>query len=725
MRKILRIQLLASTAPILMFGLISFPAFAERGTIDEVIVTSQKIEQRIEDVGASISVLGADALEFRDLDSVSDIAISIPNLNYGEVAGAAQITVRGIGLNVETGFAEPAVAVHLDGVYLGRSNAAALGFGDLASVEVLRGPQGTLYGRNATGGVLNFNAKKPTDAMEAGLTAGIGSFEAFGVRGHLSGPLSDALRARVFVDYKEDDGYIENVTTGGNEGGVENLTIRGALSWDVTDNLTADLSYLNVDQEWGGPSFEKLAPFLGFGTVDLRPNIINNDITPKSNIDMQVAALNLFWEGDGFTLRSITGYTTFERVDIFDGDQTTTDVLRSGRDEDADAITQEFNLTGSSFGGKLDWIGGAFYLNEDSTAITSVDAGVVGSVILSPNPPPNPGGFLINSLAFNQLIEELEAYGVFADITINVTDALRLKGGLRYSDETKSASQSVVNLDGLLIAGGIGFPLQCQGFLSEVSFDDVSPKGGIEYDVSESVMTYAQYQQGFKSGGFNQAGCTPFEPEEVDSYEIGTKGIFADGRGYFSLSGFHYDYTNLQVLQIVGGAFGFINNAASSSVNGLELEVQFDLAENFSVEFAGSWLDATYDSFIDGVNDFSGNMLSRAPEFTLFGGVEYGVPLGCGFAEELRLRGEVFWSDDVFFRPRNAAADMQESYAVANVYATISGRDDRYQIRGFVKNIGDEEYLQNVIALFTQEASLDGSYAVGRTWGVEVGVKFN
>jgi iron complex outermembrane receptor protein len=689
--------------------LVSVPIHAEGLSLEEVIVTAQKRAQGLSELSASITVVGGEDLAFRDISNASDISQSVPNLQYGNVAGASQITIRGIGLNVETGFAEPAVAVHIDGVYLGRANGAALGLSDLAAVEVLRGPQGTLYGRNATGGVINFITNKPTPEFEAEIALGLGSFDAVKGRGYISGPLTENVRGRAFVEYKDDEGYIRNGFTGKTEGGVEASTFKGSLSYDLTDSLVSDFSYLLVTQNWHGPTFEKVIPgnFAAIPGVgfDSRPHHIRNNVDPKSNIDMEVASLSFDWSAEGFTLRSITGYSKFDRLDHLDGDQTSLDYLVSGRDENAEAFSQEFNLSGT-YRDNFDWLVGAYALKEESFSRTDVDADTFTSPALAGFP-------AFQSLAVNQLIEEVNVLGFFSDTTIHLADDMRVKAGIRYSEEKKKGNQTVVNLDGALTL--------CENKNSDISFYDVSPKLVFEYDINDEIMAYAQSQQGFKSGGYNQSGCEAFEPEEVDAYEVGVKSTLFDDRLFMAISAFSYDYTNLQVLQ-VRSSVGYVENAADSKINGFEIESKLAVTEAIAVDVSASWLDATYGSFIDANGaDYSGNILSRSPEYTVFGGLDYTLPLNLDRIDELRLRAEVYWSDDVYFRPGNAETDKQDSYSVVNLYASLYGGESRYHVGAFVKNATGRAYLESLISLVD---GLDGHYAAPRTWGVEMSVKF-
>jgi iron complex outermembrane receptor protein len=717
--------------------------------LEEVIVTAQKQAQGLSDLSASITVVGGEDLGFRDISNASDISQAVPNLQYGNVAGASQITIRGIGLNVETGFSEPAVAVHIDGVYLGRANGAALGLSDLAAVEVLRGPQGTLYGRNATGGVINFITNKPTQEFEGEIGLGLASFDGVSGRGYISGPFTEKFRGRVFVEYEDGDGHIKNGFTGESEGGVEATTLKGSLSYDLTDSLTSDLSYLLINQNWHGPTFEKVVPG-GFSSIqgvgfDERPNHIRNNVDPKSYIDMQVASLSLDWSTDNFNLRSITGYSKFERFDHMDSDATALDYLVSGRDENAEAFSQEFNLSGS-YRDKVDWIVGAYALHEESYALVDVvtgeykggpalafamGAGEYG--VENPNDLLSDPAFIADfatwsadpdntvflavpvfeSLAVNRLIEQIDVLGFFSDTTIHFTEAMRVKAGMRYSEEKKKGNQTVRNFDGALTL--------CDGLDSKISFYDVSPKLVLEYDISDGTMAYVQYQRGFKSGGYNQSGCEAFEPEEVVAYEAGVKSKLFDDRLFLAIAAFSYDYSNLQVL-LIRNFVGYVENAADSKINGFELESKLSVSENITIDFAASWLDAIYGNFIDSDgSDYSGNHLSRSPEYTAFGGLDYTLPLNLDRIDELRLRAELYWSYDVYFRPSNNEEDKQDGYSVVNMYASLYGGESRYHIGAFVKNVTDEEYLESVIKLAD---GLDGHYSMPRTWGVEMSMKF-
>lgn len=717
--------------------------------LEEVIVTAQKQAQGLSDLSASITVVGGEDLKFRDISNAADISQSVPNLQYGNVAGASQITIRGIGLNVETGFSEPAVAVHLDGVYLGRANGAALGLSDLASVEVLRGPQGTLYGRNATGGVINFITNKPTREFESEIALGVASFDGVAGRGYVSGPFSEKLRGRAFVEYEDGDGHIRNEFTGKTEGGVEATTVKGSLSYDLSSILVADVSYLYINQNWHGPTFEKIKPG-GFSSIqgvgfDPRPHHVRNDVDPGSAIDMQVASVTLDWSINEIILRSITGYSKFERNDKIDGEQTALDYLISGRDENSESFSQEVNISGS-FGDKVDWLLGGYALHEESYALTTVNTGeykggpalafAMGAGEYGVNNPndllsdpsfaadfatwsadPDNAAFLavpvFTSLAKNRLIEQIDVLGFFTDATLNFTDYMRVKGGVRYSEERKKGNQTVVNFDGALTL--------CDDLDSEISFYDVSPKAVFEYDVTGGTMAYAQTQYGFKSGGYNQSGCEAFEPEEVVAYEVGIKSKLFDDRLFLALAGFSYEYSNLQVL-LIRNFVGYVENAADSTINGFELEAKYALSERIGVDISASWLDAVYDSFIDSDgSDYSGNHLSRSPEYTLFGGMDYTLPLDIARFDELRLRAEIYWSDDVYFRPSNTDDDKQDDYSVVNLYATLLGGASGYQVSTFVKNATGRSYLESVIKLAD---GLDGHYAMPRTWGLEMSVRF-
>ena len=289
--------------------------------IEEIVVTATKRAQTVSEVAGSISAISADAIEQRSINNIEDIQGMVPNLNFRDHLGSRLISIRGIGGNIETGVVEPGVAAHLDGVYLPRGDILAVDFNDLERVEVLRGPQGTLYGKNATGGTVNFVSKAPRDEFEGRITAGAGSFEGWRTSAVLSGPLSDGVAARVSAFYSDDLGYVDNVWTGNEIGGGERFGVRGTLAVDFNDHWTALVSAYHQEADLSGPAQVDFAlptaVFPAAVSAFFGATIVNTDdwhevaqaFDPKTEIETTGASLRVEASlADSLTLTSTTGY---------------------------------------------------------------------------------------------------------------------------------------------------------------------------------------------------------------------------------------------------------------------------------------------------------------------------------------------------------------------------------------------------------------------------------
>ena len=320
----------------------------------------------------------------------------------------------------------------------------------------------------------------------------------------------------------------------------------------------------------------------------------------------------------------------------------------------------------------------------------------------------------------------------FVDAAIHIKDWFTVYGGLRVSRDKKEVTQNKT-----FIIGD-----NCTNRFDEAEWTSVSPKIGVRSTFFDGIMAYVQYQEGFKAGGFNLSGCGDrFEPELIESYEAGLKTSWFDGLLTVNATGFTYAYTDLQVFQIRNFA-GNIDNAPEAEINGAELEISSSPIDLMRIDVAVSYLDATYVEFsaVDGLDlanaaglvnanlatpqDVSGNHLNRAPEFTVFVGLEYGVPLGEGGSwGTLIARGEFFWTDEFFFRPFERDFDRQEPYKIYNAFLTWMSADMRYSLRGWVKNLGNQAYLN---AAYSSDVTLQqlGNYAPPRTWGFDVRVAF-
>ncbi len=711
---------LAATVPL--------PAFAQ---LDEIIVTATKREASIQSLSQAITAVSGSDLDFRGATATEDLQFQVPNLFYGESTGTSLITIRGVGLSVETGFAEQGVASHVDGVFLPRPGMTNIVIGDLERVEVLRGPQGTLYGRNSTGGIINYITRKPTEDFEAGLTLGGGSFTTINANGYVSGPLvEDKLLARVYVDFEDTDGYIENPVLGSNIDEQTSFGLRGSVRYLANESFTLDMS-VNYLRREGGLAYNQATNFFGSTApfAQTTPNVIPSEDDHDSLQEVLGVTGTATWEAENFTVKSITSYYRETRNEFYDSDGVSLAFTDVDRFDLSRTFQQELNINGTAFDGRLDWIAGGYFFYED--AILNVDIPTLGTL-----------------LRLEQSQDEQNVnYAGFTDLTYSITDQLRVIGGVRISRDERNVDSFLFNP---LTTLALLPPVTCTGVDTEINKTFVNPKGVIEFDATDDVMLFAGYQRGSKPGGkiFGDPTCgATFGDERVEAIEGGFKSSWMDGNLVINASGFYYDYSDYQVFQIIFPS-STVLNAPEASAFGAEVEIFAAPTENTRVNFGASYLNAEFDRFSDtdsfgllglvpGIpgtpQDLSGNKLARAPEFTINAGAEgtWPIPNG-GLFGSITLRGEVFYTTEIFFRQFNESFDRQDGYAIGNIFVAINSSDEKYQLRGFVKNVGDTEYIVSQFSNASPEpafggfgnAATLGLYGRPRSWGVELSAKF-
>ncbi|MGB0922097.1 MAG: TonB-dependent receptor [Alphaproteobacteria bacterium] len=738
------------------------PAMAQ---IDEIVVTATKQSKALQDVSASVSAFSSDQLEARGLANAQDLAFGVPGLIYGETQGTPQITIRGIGLSVETGAAEEGVASYINGVVLPRAQLANLAFGDLERAEVLRGPQGTLYGRNATGGAINYITKRPTYEFEVSVSGEHSSFGTWSGEVAMAGPIiEDYVGVRVYARYKESDGYVENLSQYSSQDrlvGSEDIALRGTIVVKPFENVEVDLTLGHFARE-GTFSSMQMTNLVGIPTPNLpsndpyytiEPNKAYHDFEDQAELNATMISARISWEFDDFELRSTTGFTSFDTYSLADGDfrdPRTTDpglplplpleypsgdgnfALLSAND--FEAFSQELSLTGEIFT-DLNFVVGAFYLS--TTGIFNIGPSTGANAVV-----PN------TTVQDYRNDEDNESLGLFLDAAYSVTDWLRLLGGLRWGYDIKAVEQS--ENGPIPFATGYNQEDGSCDLDGELKWTNLSPKIGLEVDASDSIMIYGTYQQATKPGGYNIAECGyTFDQEEIAAFEIGVKTSLFDNRVTLNAAGFYYDYEDYQVFQITPQVTAEVLNAPKASIRGFEAEVAAQPFSFMRLDFGASYLDAKYDEFfaVDSIykvpglglyevqQDLAGNRLTRAPKYTLNAGLQFHIPINWLFLGNATLRLEGTHVDDVYFRQFNHELDLQEAYTVANLFISIASREGNVRLKGFIKNVTDEAYIvsqfSNPIELFVtapdeqgRQSTFAGIYGPPRSIGVTLNVDF-
>ena len=708
--------------------------------IEVIIVSATKRAESVQDIPLSVTTFSQAQLDIKGASNLAGIQESTPNLNFSvQSAGqnVARVTLRGVGTETLVGGGDPGVALHIDGVYVGRNSAAAGDVFDVERLEVLRGPQGTLYGRNATGGSINIITKKPTFENEGYVDFTVGNYNERRVRGVANVPLSDNLSSRISIFSQSHDGYIENLYAYGrdsddkdSQGGRFQLLydadsgneylFRGYFSKSGGVGPGSVFLGKDINTVSGYPALylvginsapagaPVLADAYGLGTtvtgdpISARPTDLHQmrKDTPEF-IDMLIqgmdfeANVNL---SDDVLFKSITSYQTNDNEILVDADNSEIAIETRYRNNMAKQFSQEFNFI-SQTDEPFQWILGAYFYHEELTErfqTTSAPGLVPLDTVLPPGAVPGGGGVGQTRIAGH----DVDSAALFVQLSYEISDKLSVTGGVRYTRDEKEQFREIggsVDITNNLefMTGAIGPRAPDSG---ETSFSEVSYRFSADYELSDDSLLFASYARGYKSGGFDFNGGqviegteqVPYEPEYVNAIEVGSKNRLFDNTVILNITAFHYDYEDLQVFRLT--SFGpLTDNAAQSTIQGLELEVKYEPTENFKLDGSIGYLDATYDEYSierPVPTDFTGKRLNYAPEYTANLGAEYTMTL-----DDAYLTARLDWSyrDDTFFDRANTELDMQEAYSLIN--ARLRYDAESYYVDLWMKNVGDEDYV--------------------------------
>lgn len=700
-------------------------------TVDEIVVTANKREESVQSIPAAVTAIGGAALQQQGIGNVPDLQMRVPSLVAGSGPFVTAVSLRGVGTNNLSAASQPGVAIHIDGVYQPRLSAGALGALDLERVEVLRGPQGTLYGRNASGGVINYVTAAPGGELSGAVTAGYASYDEVRLGGFLNVPLGDRIRGRLAVDYTDrSDGFVENARAGGPDADKgSTLSSRLKIAADLTDTVTAELSAYYLNREGGFPYIQLDGPpnaaavagnpFLAGAVVPLRPHTMTSDLAPSSDLDTYGATLTISADLGFATLKSISAYSWYRYVDHFDADATNLAFTEQTDGHKSKTLSQEINLTGAT--SRLNWLVGAFYLDDSLQMDTQFDF---------------PLGFPASGLAPDGRLSiqsrpyDTTTIAVFTDNSFALNDRLRLIAGARYTTDKVDVTQ-LVTLNRVQTPVGVLPSLTvCNNFQNDLTFDSATGRGGLQYDIAEGAMSYMTVSTGYKAGGVNPSACgNTYRPEKVTAYEGGLRLKLLDGRLALNPTVFYYDYQDFQVSQLVGLS-QLLMNAPEATVKGFEIESVFAATPQLTVNANLTLLDSTYgDGFQNtdplniaaGAQDLEGRRLNRSPKVSGSLGVQYRTDLsGLG---RLTARADVYASSRIYFREFNSKADSQSPYATLNLNLIWDSPNGRYSARLYAKNATDTDYL-GALASADSFGARFINYAPPRQVGAELTARF-
>lgn len=704
--------------------------------LEEVVVTAQKRAQDMQDVPIAVTAMSADIIKQAGISDMKGIAVRTPGFTMGSYNPTQpQMFIRGIGSNGDgAGGGEQSVALFLDGVYINRSAGAGTELYDLESIEVLRGPQGTLWGKNAIAGAINLTSKKPTEELEASVEMGIGTYGLKSYRGMITGPLSENLNGKISFSQKDRDGYVESVIAPEVEtGNLDSSNLRAQLLFtpNTVVEMLLTLDY-GTDKRSGAattPARDQglMGMFLqspALPVADFHENYLEEP--GKTDMESKGLSLQVDWDAELGTLTSLTAYresdTTSNQITLGTG-ITTFPVLTIDNFavESSEMFSQEFRLAGEM--GDLIWQTGFYYNNEKTRRheggafTTAVDLGALfsGNGIV-------PLGFTA-PLAddFSTQTNETTSLAIFGQGTYALTENLDITLGLRFTREEKDFAN-------VGTSGSALYVLEDYDVATEETWTAPTYKLVANYHVDEDTMIYLSAATGFKSGGFDGTAstglgaATPFNEERALNLEFGFKSMLLDNRLRLNGALFNTDYQDLQILQSFPNGSPVpplqTKNAGEAVSRGIELEATLAVTENLLLSATYAHLDTEYSQLDGNLSSFEGNQLRNAPRNAYSLAATYDWHMAGGGS--VNTRAEYVAKEKAYQDVQNIEHAAIPAYRVINLRAAYTSPDERWELAGWIDNALNEEYYLHNYELLPFGAihipALPRTYGVTLTW---------
>ena len=709
---------------------------ATRPAIEEIIVTAQKREESLQDTPVAVTAFTETAIEELGLEDISEIANFTPNLVFDTtspisgLSSGAIVFVRGIG-NSDFGLTtDPGVGIYVDGVYMSRSAGGVLDVLDIERIEVLRGPQGTLFGRNTIGGAINITARKPGDELGGQVAVTAGNFERRDVRASVDVPISEQLRATIAVSEKNRDGFVDRVLVGDKLGDDDEFSFRGVVVFEPSDSLDFLLSvdHTEIDEQSAGSVLHGftagagtvgygLATFgdIGMGLADLAQYVTDGDddityATGVSGTELDIDGVSFIgtWHGVNFDLKYTLSHRQTEGGFNRDPDNSPHAITETlNPDYDHEQTTHELQLTGAAFDDRLKYVAGLYAFDEEGTDNVYVP------VFL-----PTPDLAVGFPAAIHNLADvDNKSEAAYLQLTWDLTDTFSITGGFRHTKDDKEfvyTQYIAADIDGNPLPFFPGAVTETGDFRPGLlpivgngsgvvndSFKETTFKFGVDAHLFDGTLVYYSFSQGFKSGGFvlRYVEYAPqvrnFEPELLDTHEVGVKWQGFDDRVRLNAAAFLSDYQEVQVtfFDSLGGPV--TANSGSVNIAGLELELTALVTANLRLDLGYGYLDADYDTInpIEGLSltiDESAKLVN-APAHSFNAGIEYSVPLQ---GNELALRLDYTYTDDVFNDSQNSPFLFQKAYDTLNASLRFS-MGESLDVVAFVENLTDERFVES------------------------------
>jgi iron complex outermembrane receptor protein len=684
-------------AAVLIVPSLAAPAWSEQEadeeiSYDTVVVTAQRREQSLQDVPIAVSAFSAEQLKANNIETIQDLALRTPGLTVGAADPISNnFSLRGIGtangISQNAG-GDQSVVVFVDGVYAGRGGTMDLDALDLQRVEVLRGPQGTLFGKNAIGGLIQFISRKPSEDPSLYVEATAGNYDKLGLVARGNIPISDKAFLSLGVARKQRSGYEFNETTGNDVNDQDVTTARAAFRFLPAETvdvvLRADFSW--QDQS-GNPRHNNCNEDYADGVhcvgINPDPRVVNAYTDGRIFRDIQSYSSEITWDSPLGTVTSLTALRDVDykfRTPFFSNPVNPPDQIEStdfGREE-ASQFSQELRLAFDAMNSRLQGQVGLYYLKEDVDRLQ-------GQIQDFPAPS-------ISGTAIYPQSVDASSFAVFGQFDYAITPALTATVGARMTWETKEGRFAGEKVSG----PGLPPPLGAlEGYDVQVSedWDAFTPRFALNWQLQHNVMLYASAARGYKSGGFQglsgtAAGAsTPYDPEFAWGYELGAKTEWYDHRLTANAAVFKTDYEDLQISQLVPLCCVVVSNAAQAEIRGLELELVGRITDQFRLDGSYSYLDTEFTEYQIPGSDYTGNDLPRSPRNKFNIGAQYEFPLGDWSATG---RVDYSWVDDAYFEASNVEQQLWPSHENLDARITFTPPDEDWEIAVWGKNLTDE-----------------------------------
>ena len=696
-------------------------------TIEEIVVVAQKREQGLGDVSLALTAISGDRLSDGLIGNIEDLQAIVPNVSVGSDFAQAKLFVRGIGLSSSFAGVDPSVALHVDGAIISQSYAQLGAFFDLERIEVLRGPQGTLYGRNATGGSFNLITRKPTDELDGYVRWTAGSYDLTLVEGGVGGRFGGPVLGRIAFRNESRSGYGKNIRTGADIDDANKQSLRGHLLWEISESadllLTVDwhrendsaLALKFIRESFPEEPFPLSSPGMGGFAPDTR------DVASEADYrnDRETWALNVeanYHISDALAVKSITNYRDLDvlikqDLDISSNinDDVQNNIVQSKH------FSQEFQVTYDNE--SIHALFGLFYFKEDLLNRNNIgfDNGDI-----------NTGDFPLfantQAVLFTGDIN-IQAWAAFINVSYDFTEKLALKIGARYSDESRSAN-TLNRLD--FSHFGPNATNRTLMFSDSRSFDDFSPTVGLEWRPTSDILVYTTYSEAFKSGTIQGGQLTPIlNPEKIQNVEVGFKSSLLEERMQVNIAGFQYTIKGLQLdrtfTNATGGFSTVFENAAKTEGRGIELEVTWLALNNLLLSGYIGYLDVKFTDYTAANNlsatavtqNLAGNRPRQAPKWSLNLRADYDIRLQND--RVIKLGAEASYKARQFYTEFNDEITSQSAYTLLN--ANVRYQSKNFSVNVWGKNLTNEEVYSGIFVIATGR-TIGGSLLPPRTYGV-------